>query len=169
MNQQTIEPVPRHSPRQLIVPLALIAGVMLLGTVGYTLVEGWSLQDALWMTVITMTTIGYGEVNPLSSAGRWFTIGLIFLSISVAGYAIARLTTFVVEGELNRMFQARRMDQRITAMKDHFIVCGGGHVGRHIASEFVRTGTPFVVIEPNVDVAQQLEQMGDILYIKGDP
>jgi voltage-gated potassium channel len=169
MSHRALDPIPRHSASRLITPLVMIAGVVVLGTVGYMLVEGWPFQDSLWMTVITMTTIGYGEVNPLTSAGRWFTIGLIFLSISAAGYAITQLTTFVVEGELNRMFQARRMDQRITSMKDHFIVCGGGHVGQHIASEFVRTRTPFVVIEPNVDMAQQLEQMGEILYIKGDP
>ena len=120
------------------------------------------------MTIVTMTTVGYGDLSPSSDAARYFTIGLLLASVGVAGFAVSRITAFIVEGELNSIFQTRRMDQRITQMRDHFILCGAGTVGWHVAEEFHKSGTNFVVIERNLDAVHHLEQIGDVLYIRGD-
>lgn len=166
LRQTFFHPLPQ---RRLILPLVMILTVMAGGTLGYQWIENWSMEDALWMTMITVTTTGYGEVHPLSANGRLFTMGLLIVSISVAGYAITQLTAFVVEGELNQLFAAQRMDRRITTLKDHFIICGGGHVGYHIAEEFMRLKVPFVVIETNLDAVQRLEQLGNVPYLKASP
>ena len=93
---------------------------------------------------------------------------MLLASVGVAGFAVSRITAFIVEGELNSIFQTRRMDQRITRMRDHFILCGAGSVGWHVAEEFHKSGTSFVVIERNLDAVHHLEQIGDVLYIRGD-
>jgi voltage-gated potassium channel len=148
--------------------ILLILAVVVLGTIGYSLLEGWPLDDSLYMTVVTMTTVGYGDLSPHTDAGRYFTIGLLLASVGVAGFAVSRITAFIVEGELNSIFQTRRMDQRITRMHDHYILCGAGSVGWHVAQEFHKSGTNFVVIERNLDAVQNLEHIGDILHIRGD-
>jgi voltage-gated potassium channel len=149
--------------------LALILGVGATGTLGYVLIEGWPVLDALYMTIITMATVGYGETQPLSTEGRVFTMGLIILSIGIAGYALSTLAAFIVEGEFYHIIQERRMDQRITKLKDHVIVCGGGRTGYYIANEFFQTKTPFVLVEQDPDMIQHvLHLIGDIPYVQGD-
>lgn len=157
----------RHQTR-LYRALLLVALVVGGGTAGYALLEGWDLLDALYMTVITMATVGYAETHPLSDSGRVFTIGLIVASISIAGYAISTIISFVVEGEFYRALRERHMDQRIARLTDHVILCGGGRTGRPIASELHQTHTPFVVIEQDPAVVGEIRQHGDILYLQGD-
>jgi voltage-gated potassium channel len=161
----------QHAARyqsRLMVALGLIAAVAVTGTVGYTLIEGWGVLDALYMTVITMGTVGYGETRPLNDAGRLFTIGLIVMSIGIAGYSISTLAAFIVEGEFFRLIQERRMDQRIAKLTDHLILCGGGRTGRHIAEEFFRTKTPFVLIELDLEALAMSQQIGDFPYLQAD-
>lgn len=158
---------PRYRSR-LLYPLILILAVAVVGTAGYHLIEGWSVLDALYMTIITMGTIGYGETHPLSPTGRGFTIGLIIASISIAGYAISSVGAFVLEGELYNVIRGRRMDRRLTNLKNHIILCGGGGVGQSIAEEFHKTRTPFVLIDQNMEAVQQVLKIGDILYLQGD-
>jgi voltage-gated potassium channel len=170
----------RHSPsrrlalgfsprleRRLLAPIALLV-VVGIGTVGYSLLEDWPPLDALYMTVITMTTVGYGETRPLSEAGRIFTIGLIITSISLAGYAVSVLAAFVVEGELANLLKERRMDKRLTKLENHVILCGGGRTGKYIADEFYRTHTPFVLIESDPAVIENVLALGDIPYLQAD-
>ncbi|MBP8974446.1 MAG: NAD-binding protein [Anaerolineae bacterium] len=157
----------RHQTR-LYRALLLMALVVGGGTAGYVLLEGWDLLDALYMTVITMATVGYAETRPLSDSGRIFTIGLIVASISIAGYAISTIISFVVEGEFYRALRERHMDQRIARLTDHIILCGGGRTGRPIASELHQTRTPFVVIEQDPAVIGEIRQHGDLLYLQGD-
>lgn len=138
------------------------------GTLDYTLLEGWDPLDALYMTIITMTTVGYGETRPLSDAGRVFTITLIVTSIVLAGYAVLTLAAFILEGEFYRMIQERRMDQRITKRRNHVLLCGAGRTGKHIAEEFHRTQTLFVIVERDPAVLEEVLHLGDVLYIQGD-
>jgi voltage-gated potassium channel len=152
----------------LLSALLLIVVVAATGTVGYMALEGWSLLDALYMTVITMGTIGYGETHALSDAGRIFTMGLIITSLGIAGYSISTVAAFIVEGEFYRLIQERRMDQRIAKLKDHIILCGGGRTGHYIAEEFYRTQTPFVLVEQDEANLQAALQIGDIPYVKAD-
>ncbi|MBI5960698.1 MAG: potassium channel protein [Chloroflexi bacterium] len=171
MPERILDPlVPRASRYQhrLLYALILLLVVLIGGTLGYWVIEGWGALDSLYMTVITMATIGYGETHPLSDAGRLFTIGLIIISIGTAGYAVSTLAAFVLEGEFYRLLQERRMDQRIAKLSDHVILCGGGRTGRYIADEFFRTGTPFVLVEQNAEILQNTLQIGDIPYLHAD-
>ena len=157
----------RHRHR-LLIALALVIVVVCGGTLGYILLERWSLFDALYMTIITMTTVGYGETRPLSEAGRMFTMGLILTSIGMAGYGVSTLAAFVVEGEFYRIIQERRMDQRIAKLTDHIILCGGGRTGHYIAEEFFRTNTLFVLVEQDQAVLDGVLQLGDIPFVQDD-
>lgn len=155
--------------RRFLVPALLILSTILVGMGGYMLIEGWPLVDALYMTILTLTTIGYGEPFPLSSAGEIFTIGMMLATIAVAGYALSTVATFIFEGELNRMLRGRRMDRRITQMADHVILCGLGRTGYCIAEEFSKTQTPFVAIERNPETLEAaLLTLGDILFLEAD-
>jgi len=154
---------------RLLVALGLICLVIVAGTFGYRFIEGWPILDALYMTVITMTTIGYGEVRELSQTGRIFTLGLIVASIVIAGYSLSQLTAFVFEGEFNRLIQGHRMDRRIRRMKDHVILCGCGSTGIHIAVELARSGIPFLIIEADTSrMGHVLDVVGDVPFLEDD-
>lgn len=141
---------------------------LLVGTLGYRRLEGWSLMDGLYMTVITMTTIGYGETGPLSQTGRTFTILLSLISVGIGGYAISTVAAFIVEGDFQRIFRGSKMDKQIAQLENHIILCGAGRIGMQIAAEFYKTRTPFVVIERKSEATDQLGSLGDILYLHGD-
>jgi voltage-gated potassium channel len=149
-------------------PAIIIVIAIGFGTLGYRLLEGWSFVDALYMTIITMTTVGFAEVQPLSEYGRIFTIGLIVTSIGIAGYVVSQLTAFVVEGEVKRILQGRKMDKQIAKLNNHIILCGAGRTGLHIAEEFHRTRTPFVVIEQNKEALEDLLRFEGLLYLQED-
>ncbi|RPI78055.1 MAG: potassium channel protein [Desulfobacteraceae bacterium] len=164
-------PAPVISGRgyRLFYALCFLLIIISIGTYGYHLMEGWSYIDALYMTVITLATVGYGETHPLSTAGRIFTIFLIFSSVGTMGYAIASLTKFIVEGEFNQLLRGRRMSSQIANMKDHIILCGAGPTGMYIAEELSKTNTPFVLIERNPETLKHVMNMiGDMPYILGD-
>lgn len=130
-------------------PALALVGVLVAGTVGYVSIERWSLLDALYMAVITIASVGFGEVHPLSERGRVFTIVLILLGVSAISYALTTTATIIVEGELSRRWRRRRMERRVRNLRDHYILCGYGRVGRQIAREFVRAKERFVVIDVN--------------------
>lgn len=132
--------------RRLRLALAVLAAVMLIGTIGY-LVLGFTLLDAAYQTVTTVTTVGFREVQPLSTAGKVFTIVLILLGVGTALYALGVLIQTLIEGELHDVFGRRRMESRIAALQDHVIVCGWGRVGRAIAKDVAESGAPLVVID----------------------
>jgi len=126
--------------------LVLAACLLVVGSSGYHYLEGWSWLDGLYMTMITVATVGFGEVHPQSVAGRFFTMGLIVVGVSVVGYALTQMTNFVVEGQLNNVFRRRAMERLIRQMSDHYIVCGYGRIGRAVVQEFVQAGVPFVIV-----------------------
>ena len=138
------------------------------GTAGYHFLEDWPWRDGLYMTVITMTTVGYGETRELTQIGRGFTMLLVVTSIGIAGYAISTVAAYVVEGEFNRVFRGRKMDKRIARMRDHIVLCGAGRTGAEIAQELYKTLTPFVIIEKDEKVLQRLPFLREIPYLQGD-
>ena len=149
--------------------LGLFAAVTGLGTAGYVLIEGWNAFDALYMTVITVASVGFGEVHPLSTIGRAFTIGLIIVGLGSVAYGLSAITAFLVEGNLLHLWENRRMERRISELRDHIIVCGGGETGRHIALELVKAGAPFLLIDIDQREEPALQKLGrDLLYIIGD-
>lgn len=152
--------------REIAILLVLIH---LVGVLGYVFIEGWSLFDAFYMTVITLGTVGYGETHPLSTGGRVFTIGLIFVGIGTFAYALSSVTAFWVEAHIFGLWRKRRMERRIAELHDHIIVCGGGNTASHIAEELLLTRTPFVIIERDATMEDRIRNMDDdVLYIIGD-
>ncbi len=131
------------------------------------LIEGWSFADALWMVVITLTTIGFGEIHPLSPAGRWFTLGLIGGGLSTASYAVAKVTEYVLDGELRARYAALRERRRMSTFVDHFIVAGFGRTGREIVADLVHAGKAVVVIDPD-PAAREACADEAVLFVHGD-
>src|SRR2546428_11250171 len=127
--------------------VALLVLVCAGGTVGYVVIEGWSAWDAFYMTIITITTVGYKEVHDLSRTGQAFTIVLLIAGVGAALYTFTLLATVVVEGGLPKRLQRRHHERMLEAIKDHFIICGYGRIGSTVAHRFQRQHVPYVVIE----------------------
>jgi voltage-gated potassium channel len=137
-------------------PLVLLLLAMLFGTLGYMVIERWSFGDSAYMMVITLATIGYGEVHPLSGVGRVFTSILILVGVAVLSYAFTTVMGTFFEGHLTRQWERRRMEKRVQGLTDHYILCGYGRVGWQIAQELIRERENFVIVDtdqPTLDRA----------------
>ena len=152
---------------KLRVPLIAMLLMLAAGTAGYVLIEGWPAFDALYMTVITLGTIGYGETHELHTAGRVFTMLLIFSGLGIAAYSFSVMTAFIVEGDLSDVLRRRKMESRIAKLHGHYIVCGAGFTGKAVLEELHKTQRPFVVIERDEARARELEEKG-LLAIRDD-
>ena len=144
-----------------------IACVMFAGVIGYRLIEGWNWSDCLFMTIITVSTVGFSEVQPLSDAGRIFTALLIFFGVGLMAYCLTRLVEFLFQRSLSNALGRRTMMKKIAQLKQHSIVCGYGRTGSRVVAELQAANKNFVVIEENEDVIKRLDDMG-IPYIQGD-
>ncbi len=153
-----------RSAKQLGFAVLLLLITMFVGTAGYVMIEGWSIGDAFYMTVISLTTTGFQEIRPLSPAGRGLTVFVIISGIASLAYVGGRLLQLAVELYLLRR---GRMDREIQRLKNHVILCGYGRMGRHIASDLAEAHVPFVVLESDPDMASVLEEHGH-LHIIGD-
>jgi len=120
--------------------LLALFSLTVLGAVGYMVIEGWALADAVYMSAITLTAVGYEEVHPLSPMGRHFTMLLLLGGITWMGIWFAFLTSFIVELDLQNVFRERRVMKEIAGMSDHVIVCGAGRTGRQVAEELTALG-----------------------------
>ena len=139
--------------------------IIIVGATGYHFVEGWSWFDGLYMTMITLSTIGYGETHPLSPHGRYFTLGLIVIGVIGAGFLISSLTQTLIETEISAALGRRRLYKDINKLRNHYILCGAGRVGNQIIDEFRRKGVEFVIIERQEQVAERLLSHGDLVLI----
>jgi voltage-gated potassium channel len=149
--------------------MMLIVLIITAGTAGYVLIEGYTFFEALYMTVVTVSTVGYQEIRPLSNAGRLFNILLIIASLATTAFAITKLTRYVVDGEINRYFKNRRMMTSINHLENHVILCGYGRNGKQAAETLLQHKVQFVVIEINGDrIEQDILDGKNLLYIKGD-
>lgn len=147
--------------------LFLVAITILIGTVGYSFLSGYSLVDALYMTVITITTVGFGEVKPFTPEEKIFTIFLIMLSITIFAYAVSTFSEYVVSGKLFNHFKHKRIVKRIDELKGHTIVCGFGRNGKQAITKLKSYNQQFVVVENDKDVVDFLDSK-QILNIQGD-
>lgn len=147
--------------RRRLAALALaVLGLLIVGTAGFTLIEGWPVEDAFYMTLITVTTVGYRELHELSPAGRVFNSVLIVFGVSTLFFAIGVLTQSLVAVELGEIFGRRRNKRMIEQLREHYIVCGFGRVGRAAAEELRRAGVPFVVVDRNPERVERAIRAG---------
>ena len=149
-------------------PALLFVLVFIYGVAGFMVVEDWSFIDALYMTVLTLSTVAYGEVHPLSTGGEVFAISLILLGITTGVFAVSLAVRIVTEGGLAERARRRRMQRRVETMNGHFVICAYGRVGRTVARELEGEGAQFVVIDRDHDLEEVLGRDG-ITYVVGDP
>ena len=146
--------------RRILLILGLLSITVAIGTTGFVLIEHYSWFDAFYLTLSTITTIGYPEPRPLSHAGKMFNSVLIVFGVSAVFLAFGAMTQAIIEFELQGRFGERRKKKMIHQLHDHFIVCGYGRVGRNASLEFQRTGAPFLVIDRNEQRAAKAESAG---------
>ncbi|MFH0807881.1 MAG: NAD-binding protein [Elusimicrobiota bacterium] len=157
----------RDIPKRILVAFILMVIVFFVGTFGYMVIEHWKFLDSLFMTVITLATVGYGETNPLTTQGRIFTIFLILTGIGILTYVFTTGMSFLIEGELTGLMRRRKMEKAIKALKNHYIICVDSETGEYAIEEFVKTKQDVVVITNNKHIAEKLNE--SILLIYGNP
>jgi voltage-gated potassium channel len=148
-------------------PAVIAAGVLAYGVLGYLWVFGWSLIDAIYMTVMTMTTVGYTEVRDLDTAAKMFTISLLLLGATVLILTLSIAASVLLEDPVRERIRRRRLSKRIEDLKNHYIVCGYGRVGRTVAEELQREGVDFLVVDRSEERANDLIE-DEVLYLIGD-
>jgi voltage-gated potassium channel len=156
----------RRPWRRLALLLALPLCITAAGVAGYVVIEGWGVFDALYMTVISLATVGFEEVHPLSPAGRVFTVLLILGGVVSVGVALSIGSQIVLEGQFEKVMGRRKVEREIGRLKDHYIVCGYGRMGRVISREFAKKPVPFVVVEGDPAIFQQIDP--EVLAIQGN-
>ncbi len=138
----------------------MLVMILCIGTSGYMLIENGSFIDSLFMSVITITTVGYGEVIPLSPVGKYFTICLILVGVGFVLYLVGEVTESMVEGGLRKIMGRNNMEKRVAALKDHYIVCGFGRIGKVICKNLKESKLPFVVVESDTQEVQKIDELG---------
>jgi voltage-gated potassium channel len=146
--------------------LLLVAAIY--GTTGYMIIEGWRFVDAIYMTAMTLSTVGYKEIAPMSDLGQVFTITLIASGVGIALVTLTLVARWIAEGDFGERSRRRRMQKRIDAMDDHYIICAYGRVGRTVAREFEGEGVPFVTIDKDEELEERMMRAG-VAYVIGDP
>jgi voltage-gated potassium channel len=162
-----------NTKKRILLSLAVFILVFLVGVAGFKTLGGrsWSVLDSIYMTAITITTIGYGEVHDLSlnPAARAFGIVYIIICLGTIAYAVTSITAFVVEGEIKKILGRRKMEKEIGRLQDHYIVCGSDETAQTIVNEMILTKKKFVVVESDRDKIEKLAGLGPVLIVQGDP
>ncbi|MFH1977229.1 MAG: potassium channel protein [Pseudomonadota bacterium] len=156
------------STKHLILSLLLTLFIGIAGTTGYMMIEGWDLLDSMYMTIITLATVGYGEVHSVSRAGRIFTMLLIFFGVGFCLYVAGAMVQFMIEGRIRAILGRRRLDKQIGRLKNHHIVCGYGRIGRVLCKNlYGKKEFDLIVLESNKDLIPVMEEDG-VLYLHGN-
>ncbi len=153
--------------RHLIFSFSILILIVAAGTIGYMIIEGWQFIDALYMTVITISTVGFKEVNQVDLAGRIFTIFLVFSGVGFTLYVAAAVVQFMVEGRIRIILGRRRLDKKIDRLNNHYIICGYGRIGRVLCRHLKRADIDVAVIDKNPEQIPVMDEDG-ILYIAGE-
>jgi voltage-gated potassium channel len=157
--------VRRVLARRFLILAGMIGTALALGTAGFTIIERYPVFDAFYMSLTTITTVGYMEVHPLSTAGRVFNSVLIIFGVTTLFMGIGLMTQTIIELELGDVFEKRRIRRMIDKLKDHFLVCGFGRVGRGAAAELQSAGVPFVVIDRDPEKADRATRAGMLALV----
>jgi voltage-gated potassium channel len=163
----TLEQKYQRIQKELMAGALALAGIFLIGTLWYSLVEGWKWEDAAYMTVITLATVGYGETHPLGSRGRLFTIVLILMGVVNLTYIVNRFTAAVIEGYFLEGIRLRQQRRLMESLSGHYIICGFSRTGRQIAKEFQAEAVSFVIIDSELESVQKAQEIGYIVF-QGD-
>ncbi|MPW27256.1 potassium channel protein [Alkalibaculum sp. M08DMB] len=147
--------------------VTILISLVLTGTIGYKILLDISIIDALYMTVITISTVGYTEVAEMDVNAKIFSIFIIFFSLGTVGYLFTNLVSSFLEGDLKDIWRKRRMENKIAELKDHYIICGGGETGQHAINQFVKSNAPFIVIDKDEEKINELIR-NNIYAIHGD-
>jgi voltage-gated potassium channel len=153
---------------RLYFPLGLLVLIVCAGVVGFSIIEGYSLFDAFYMTIITVATVGFQEVHPLSDSGRMFTIILIITSFGTFAFAISSITRYIMDGEFREYFKTKRLTSELEKLENHVIICGYGRNGKQAARVLKSHGQRFVVIEQKGEPIQSMSEKYPHLVISGD-
>jgi voltage-gated potassium channel len=153
--------------KKILTSIGILLVILLYGTSGYMLIENTSLTDAIYMTVISITTVGFSEVIPLSPAGKYFTMFLIFGGVGLFLYIVSLITQAMVEGGLHTYLGRRHMEKKLAVLKDHYVVCGFGRIGKVISKILHENKRTFVIIENNPEEIKVIEELG-YLVLSGD-
>ncbi|BAY48948.1 TrkA-N domain-containing protein [Scytonema sp. HK-05] len=159
----TLEQKYQRIQQELKAGIIALAGVFLIGTLWYRFVEHWSWEDAAYMTVITLATVGYGETQPLGPRGRLFTIALILMGVISIGYIVNRFTEAVIQGYFQHGIIIRQQRRLMESLVEHYIICGFSRTGRQIAIEFRAEGVPFVIIDSRLESVQIAQAQGYVV------
>ncbi len=149
-------------------PVALVLAVVFIGTVGYHLIEGWPLLDCLYMTIITIFTVGFREVRDLSVTGRIFTILVILSGAGTAVFAFTKFGEIIYAGGVGRFWRRKRMENKIRNLENHFIICGHGRMGRIVRERLEEENVPFIVIDNEEEKLKDLKERSSCCFIEGD-
>jgi voltage-gated potassium channel len=153
--------------KRALIGLFLLLVVVVIGALGFWYLEGLTLLEAFYMTITTITTVGYGDITPQTFQGRIFTIGLILAGVGVALYVLTGIIGSVLEGRLREAFGITKVRRNVAKMKNHKIICGGGRTGSVVADEFSAEGVDFVIIEKNAERVKELRKR-EMLVVEGD-
>jgi len=152
---------------KLRLSLLFLVLIVSFGTAGYVLIEDWTIMDSLYMTLITLTTVGFGEIHSLSEAGRSFTMLLIAIGVFNGGFIVTAMAQLVLEGQLKAILGKRKMEKKVKKLKDHVILCGYGRVGRQVAAEFLNRGESFVIVEKDSELIPDDPDKG-LVFVNGN-
>jgi voltage-gated potassium channel len=157
-----------ESIRNIYIAMSLLFGIILIGVSGFMVIEGFTFTDAFFMTIITIATVGFREVHPLSSTGMYFTAFLIIFSFGIFAYAVSTFTRYVIDGAIGHYYKNRRVKNKIQKLRDHVVICGFGRNGRQAVQELIDHHIKIVVVERDEQVAENIADNPDILFIHGD-
>jgi len=163
MNNPWLAGTGRHVVFLIVISLLLIS----FGTAGYMSLEGFTFVEALYMTIITLTTVGFGEIRPLDTGGRLFTIVIILMGVGFVAYNLAYVSQLLLDGNLLELYRRRRLKRQLEELKDHFIVCGCGQMGLVVVEELIRHQVPVVAIEKDTAILQRIREK-QIVHLAAD-
>jgi voltage-gated potassium channel len=158
----------RESIRSAYIAAALLLSAIFTGVIGYIIIEGWTFSKSFYMTIITIATVGFREVEPLSIPGMYFTTFLIVSSFGIFAYAVTTFIRYVVDGTFRHIFKDTRVKRKIKKLKDHVIVCGFGRNGKQVVRELMEHQVPLVIIENNEQTMESILEDPELLYVHGD-
>ncbi|MFC2113044.1 potassium channel family protein [Bacteroidota bacterium] len=162
-------PIGRNEARwSVIIAFGLLFVVMVIGVTGFMLIEEMNFTQAFYMTIITIATVGFQEVHPLSVSGMWFTSFLIVISFGIFVYAVTSMSRYIIDGVIGNYYRDRKARKRVKKLDNHVIICGYGRNGSQAVIDLKMRKVPYIVIENNPEIVESLRDIEDILYIEGD-